>query len=322
MQHRDWLEKSTLPPVAVLGASGRIGRVLRAWWPEAAPVTWIARRPMEGGMRCDPLAEPERLAEILSAAGVRAVLSLAGPVPGGAGGANSAGTETDLAAHAALARVLLGAVPAGVPVLLASSAAVYGRPEETGDDSWLSEAAPLPPRAALSPYGQAKFDMEAAVLAARAAPAIAPVTCLRIGNVAGLDAVLGGWRAGFRLDAFPDGRTPRRSYIGPGQLAAVLAALLMRAGVRSGAGQGLPAVLPAVLNVAAPGTVEMGALLEAAGLDHGRRPAPPTAIPRVALDTRLLLAHLPGDLAAAMAPVTAPALVADWRATQARLPRA
>lgn len=294
--------------MAVLGASGRIGRVLRAWWPEAAPVTWIARRPMEGGMRCDPLAEPERLAEILSAAGVRAVLSLAGPVPGGAGGANSAETETDLAAHAALARVLLDAVPAGVPVLFASSAAIYGRPEDAGDDSWLSEAAPLPPRAALSPYGQAKVDMEAV---AHAAPA---VTCLRIGNVAGLDAVLGGWRAPFRLHAFADGRTPRRSYIGPGQLAAVLAALLKRAGE----GQGLPAVL----NVAAPGTVEMGALLEAAGLDHGRRPAPPTAIPRVALDTRLLLAHLPGDLAASMAPVTAPALVADWRATQARLPRA
>lgn len=298
--------------MAVLGASGRIGRVLRAWWPEAAPVTWIARRPMEGGMRCDPLAEPERLAEILAAAGVRAVLSLAGPVPGGAGGANSAGTETDLAAHAALARVLLGAVPAGVPVLLASSAAVYGRPEDAGDDSWLSEAAPLPPRAALSPYGQAKFDMEAV---AHAAPA---VTCLRIGNVAGLDAVLGGWRAGFRLDAFPDGRTPRRSYIGPSQLAAVLAGLLMRAGVRSGAGQGRPAVL----NVAAPGVVEMGALLEAAGLAYETQTAPVTAIPRVALDTRLLLAHLPDDLAAAMAPVTAPALVADWRATQARLPRA
>lgn len=301
--------------MAVLGASGRIGRVLRAWWPEAAPVTWIARRPMEGGTRCDPLAEPERLAEILAAAGVRAVLSLAGPVPGGAGGANSAGTETDLAAHAALARVLLGAVPAGVPVLLASSAAVYGRPEEAGDDSWLSEAAPLPPRAALSPYGQAKFDMEAAVLAARAAPA---ATCLRIGNVAGLDAVLGGWRAPFRLHAFADGRTPRRSYIGPGQLAAVLAALLMR----GAEGQGLPAVLPAVLNVAAPGTVEMGALLEAAGLAYETQTAPAPAIPRVALETRLLLAHLPGDLAAALAPVTAPALVADWRATQARLARA
>ena len=304
--------------MAVLGASGRIGRVLRAWWPEAAPVTWIARRPMEGGTRCDPLAEPGRLAEILSAAGVRAVLSLAGPVPGGAGGANSAETETDLAAHAALARVLLAAVPSSVPVLFASSAAIYGRPEEAGDDSWLSEAAPLPPRAALSPYGQAKFDMEAAVLAAREAPAIAPATCLRIGNVAGLDAVLGGWRAPFRLHAFADGRTPRRSYIGPGQLAAVLAALLMRAAE----GEGLPAVLPAVLNVAAPGTVEMGALPEAAGLAYERQTAPVTAIPRVALETRLLLAHLPGDQAAALAHVTATALVADWRATQARLARA
>ena len=102
------------------------------------------------------------------------------------------------------------------------------------------------------------------------------VSSLRIGNIAGLDAILGGWRPGFQLDRFPDGRTPRRSYIGVETLARVLGDLAAAPD------------LPAVLNVAAPGAVEMGALLEAAGLGWTARPAPATAIAEVRLGVQAL----------------------------------
>ena len=103
-----------------------------------------------------------------------------------------------------------------------------------------------------------------------------PCTVLRLGNVAGADAILGGWRAGFTLDQLPDGRTPARSYIGPGKLARVLHALSMADTV------------PGLLNIAAPGTVEMGDLLDAAHLDWTARPATDQTIAQVHLDTTTL----------------------------------
>lgn len=106
------------------------------------------------------------------------------------------------------------------------------------------------------------------------------VTALRIGNVAGADAILGGWRPGMQIDRFPDGRTPSRSYIGPVTLARVLHALCQAD------------KLPPILNVAAPGAVEMGALLDAAGLAWQPKPAPAAAIPEVRLDTNALERHV------------------------------
>ena len=166
-------------------------------------------------------------------------------------------------AHAAIARAVLAAAPAQARLLFASSAAVYGAARGLLTET--TQPAPL------SDYGRAKLEMEALL-------ADVPQACaLRIGNVAGADAILGGWAPGFRLDRFADHRTPRRSYIGPLSLARVLADLITHSGP-----------LPPVLNVAAPGVVEMGALLDAAGLDWTPRPAPETALPEVALCTRAL----------------------------------
>ena len=65
--------------------------------------------------------------------------------------------------------------------------------------------------------------------------------------------------------------------------------------------------LPAALNVAAPGTVEMSALLEAAGLTWTPRPAPETAIAEVRLSTDAL------ELFTILPSLTsAEALVAEW----------
>lgn len=248
------------PVVWVTGAGGRIGRILRRCWGEEAlrPV-WVSR---------DPAVDTTA-----GAAAPEAVLALAGVTAG-----------ADMAANAQLAgeAMALGA-RTGARVLVVSSAAVYGRA-----GGLLTEEAPLAP---VSAYGRAKVEMEAM--------ARGRATILRIGNVAGADALLGGIRPGrpVDLDQFPDGSTPRRSYVGPRVLARVLAGLC-RADR-----------LPEVLNLAQPGAVEMAALARAAGAEVRMRPAPAEAIAAVELDVARLAAILPVPAAEAAD------LVAQWRET-------
>ena len=281
------------PAAVVLGATGRIGRLLQLCPPEGMALRLQARRAQAGpGDRAadwhvlDPLADPDALARL--AAGAGSILCLAGPVPG-RGPGNGAGEMQD---HIRLgeAAVRAGAA-AGARVLLASSAAVYG-----AGSGLLDEDAPLHPASA---YGAAKAGMEARA-AGLGADLGVPVCSLRIGNIAGFDAILGGWRPGFTLDRFADGATPRRSYTGVQCLAQMLGALLRAPD------------LPPVLNVAQPGTVEMGALLQAAGLPFATRPAPAAAIPKVALDTARLQALLPF----ALAPADPAAMAAEWAALE------
>ncbi|MEX0303997.1 MAG: NAD-dependent epimerase/dehydratase family protein [Leisingera sp.] len=260
------------PAAMVLGATGRIGRLLQLCPPDGLALRLQARRQQElpGAWRIfDPLQAPDALTR--AADGVGAILCLAGPVPG-----RGAGEMKD---HVRLGEAAVRAgASAGARVLLASSAAVYG-----AQSGLLAEDTPLQPA---NPYGQAKVEMEARAAALGAELGV-PVCALRIGNIAGFDAILGGWRPGFCLDRFPDGCSPRRSYIGAGSLARVLGALLA-----------LP-VLPPALNIAQPGTVGMAALLQAAGRTFTQSPAPETAIPEVALDTQRLQALLPFALTAA-----------------------
>jgi nucleoside-diphosphate-sugar epimerase len=230
----------------------------------------------------DPLADPPGLAA--AADGAEAILCLAGVVTG-----RSEALERN--ADLACAAVRAGA-QTGCPVLIASSAAVYGIPED--GYAFTESDAPDP----VSAYGRAKRDAETrATVLAQALGVRA--THLRIGNVAGADACLGGWHPGTELDRFADGATPARSYIGPRTLARVLDALCGRKD------------LPGVLNVAAPGTVEMGALLDAAELAWRSRPAPDTAIRRVALDVTRLGGLVELDPAAG----DAGTLVSEWKAT-------
>lgn len=280
-----------MPRVLVLGAGGRLGRLLAAAWGDGraaglAPV-WQSRRDLPGAARLDPLAEPDGLTRL--AAGTDALLVLAGTLPG-RGGPLALNTELALAA--------LAAAPPGAQVFLASSAAVYG----PGGARDFHEADPPAPAA---PYGAAKAAMEAAAAqwCRQAGPRAPRLTALRIGNVAGADALLGQGGAGpVTLDRFADGTGSVRSYIGPATLAAVLAGLARRAA----AGR----ALPAVLNIAAPGAVAMADLARAAGRDLLWRAAPEGAIARVVLDT--------GRLAGLVAPEPGsgdPArMVAEWRA--------
>ena len=280
------------PNLLVMGATGRIGGVLRAAWC-GEQLRWQAGpgRPVSGSgwVRVDPLADPAGLAR--AAEGCSAILCLSGVTPPRA----ALGADLGDNARLAEAAVHAGAV-AGARVVLTSSAAVYGN--RAGE---LDEDIPLTPQ---SDYGRAKADMETrgATLAAQLG---VPLCSLRIGNIAGLDAILGGWRPGFRLDRFAGGRTPRRSYIGPLTLARVLGDLVAAAD------------LPGVLNVAAPGSTEMGALLDAAGLDWAPQPAPDTAIAEVRLSVRALQRYTPLDPEASQPA----ALVREWREMKELLAR-
>lgn len=254
--------KRANPRLVVIGGSGRLGGLLRrAWQMEQAcglaPV-WQARRQEDfaatGGpdLVFDPLGAPEALRAALGAAD--AVLHLAGPV---------AGLPAQLAQNSTLARAVVAAA-GGKPVLVASSAAVYGAAAGP-----CTETQPLAP---LSPYGRAKVEMEQALAGA------AGVCVLRIGNVAGADALFGAppGPEGRVLHIFPAGHGPRRSYIGPQALARALARLVRLAV----AGQ----PLPDCLNLALPGVVGMEALLAAAGESWCGLPAPEGAIETVEMD--------------------------------------
>ena len=266
--------------VLVLGASGRLGRLLRAGWRgrgDVAPL-WQYRGAApadapDGALVWDPLA-----GTVPDAGPIDAVLGLAGVV---AGDAAALARNTDLAHAAQAAGAALGARH----VFLTSTAAVYG----TGG--------PHPETAAPAPrtdYARAKHAME------RAAAGIPGCTVLRIGNVVGADMLAGAAARGtVMLDRFADGRGPRRSYIGPGAFADVLAGLARRAAAG--------ARLPGLLNLAAPGAVAMADLLAAAGHDWRWRPAPETALPELTLDVTRLGGLVP------LAPADPAAMVAEWR---------
>ena len=154
-------------------------------------------------------------------------------------------------------------------VFHASSAAVYS-PSQTP----ISETSETDPR---HPYGCAKLEAEGI-------EPDAGVTGihLRLGNVAGADSLFRSMatRSDIQMHEFSDGRTPRRSYIAPDDLARVFEVLLTTN----------PDALPRVLNVSGPKPVEMGSIVEARGIPMTRVPAGPEALPLQHLDTSRLQA--------------------------------
>jgi len=278
-----------------VGMSGRVGRLIR---PALPPDALCARRigagkgGMDGGMDWDILAGPGPLLRLADRIGPpQALVMLAGNTPA---------TGSDMTLNVALARAAMQAArAAGVGrVLLASSSAVYAGHR---DRPWHEGDVPAPTGA----YGAAKLAMEEAAAPFRDAGL--SVCALRIGNVAGADALLLNAPGPIRLDRFAPGDAtgtgngPVRSYIGPATLARVLLALCDDGGD-----------LPPVLNLAAPRPVTMQALTEAAGMDWTWVPAGPNAAQRVVLDCAALAARVQfydtdSDPAA---------MVAQWRAAR------
>ena len=262
--------------VLVLGASGRLGGMLRRHWPGRADLAplWQMRRPLPGALCFSPLEDRPDLGPL------DAVLGLAGITP-------QTGAALDLNTDLALTAVDLAARHGARRVFLSSSASAYA----PGPDALAEDDRNPPPSA----YGRAKRAMEGAALARAQALGVA-ATVLRIGNVAGADALMAAPPGPKLLDRFPDGRGPRRSYVAPQDLAAILGDLV-----------GLATPLPEVLNIALPGAVAMEDLLTEAALPFDWRPAPPEAIPSLVLDVSRLLALMP------LPPADPARIVAGWR---------
>jgi UDP-glucose 4-epimerase len=261
----------------IVGASGRVGHLLaRAWALDGLrpclqhrgtaldlPGSQVEWHPLSG----------ENLPDKYDA-----MILLAGALRG------------DLNQNAQLAEACLQAAETKhiTRVLFASSSAVYGLGEN------LPESAPTHP---VNDYGRAKLQAEAVAETYRARGL--NVTSLRIGNVAGADALLAGITPDkqVKIDQFPDGKGPLRSYIGPQTLARLLARLLE-----------IPT--PPILNIATPPPVSMADLATAAGADWAHQPAPATAHQRITLDCALVssLYSFPDTTAATM--------VAEWNATR------
>lgn len=257
------------------GATGRVGRMLARHWREAPPagaeVLLQSRESRPGTVGWDILRQPLPAA----AGGISVLIAFAGVTPG---------PGADPAVNAALAEATLAAAHgAGVRrVLLTSSSAVYGARDGGAP---FAETDPLAP---LNPYGEAKRAMEAAVAPWRERGL--EVCCLRIGNVAGADALLlnaakaGPEGAPLRIDRFASGGGPLRSYVGPATLARIVERLARTGGP-----------LPDVLNIGAPAPVAMADLAaqaHRAGLGPGWdwQPAPASAVERITLDTARLSA--------------------------------
>lgn len=263
-------------PICIFGVTSRIARLIRPVMPDTT--IWAGRRADRDGdvvfdLACAPPPEIRDAAAFVLLAGSTDKL------------------HQNVTAHARLAQLSAQVCrDAGIGhLLLMSSAAVYGR--AAGPNSETTCCVPL------SAYGEAKVEMERAALSL-AGPDLA-VTVLRIGNVAGADALLGAMGDDqVQLDVFDDGRSPRRSYIGPTVLAASLNTLARNPG------EGVR-----LLNLAQPGSVEMGALLDAAGRAWQPRAAPPEALPEVTLDVAKAVDLLGDELP----PADAAGIVADWQ---------
>jgi len=279
-------------PLVVLGATGRLGKMLcfGLIMDHLRVHCLQSRRAGPGLTQADPLTDTDSL--VLAARGARVMIDLTGIVPTPDQPASVLDRNTDLACAA-----LEIAGRAGlVHVFLPSSGAIYGRqPGPSAEDT---------PPSPVNAYGTAKWDMEQAVDRwCHAHPDGPGVTLLRIGNVAGADQLMSTATRGNvpQLCRFADGTSPRRSYIGPQAFARCLLALTRAA---------MSTHCPRRLNIAAPGAVGMDALLDAAQIPWIPRPATPDDLPVLTMNTALLqrLAPVsPGDSGATR-------IIADWQA--------
>ncbi|CUH64824.1 NAD dependent epimerase/dehydratase family protein [Thalassovita gelatinovora] len=238
----------------VLGASGKVGRLLHAIWsahpPSGLRVLYQFRNATSDDADCVQFSLGDPVGRI---GPVDAVLSLWGVT---SGDNNTLAMNSELANEAMRIARATGADR----VLHSSSIAVYAP-----SDRPLNETDPV---AAPNAYGVAKSAMENAVRSVTG-----PRSCaLRIGSVAGaeslatsVDAYLAASaKAPLSLHRFRSGHGPARSYIAPSDLAQVVEALTL-----------CPiGDLPGILNVGSAKPVTMDALLTAADIPFDWQPAP------------------------------------------------
>lgn len=277
------MARSDLPDVLITGATGSVGTLLsRAWAldpPWGVRPVWSARSTAArvGWLAWDMAGDGHP--DIPPSLG--AILHLA----------RSPNAVHDL--HLAREALRL-ARDRDVPLLIASSVAVYGN-----SAARVSETAPSRP---ITENGRAKLRLERQLRTAD------KVSFLRIGNVVGADALLGGGGPSVALDSVAEsGRGPLRSWIGPRTLARVLGDLLVLA-VRGVA-------LPRHLNIAQEPALGMADLAEADQRDW-QFSGQWADVGCVRVDCRLLQS----TIGRPVPPADAPALVAEWRSLTAVSP--
>ncbi|MHA3914878.1 NAD-dependent epimerase/dehydratase family protein [Halovulum sp. GXIMD14793] len=255
----------------LVGASGRVGQLVANSWRRSAPEADITlqtrHKSKTGNLVWSPEDGTDALNRDIARNGpIAAMIMLAGVTPA---------TGDDMSVNTRVAMACLhAAVATDIPrILLASSSAIYG----AGDGTAFSEScAPAP----ASDYARSKLEMEQAADIFRTKGL--EVCALRIGNVAGADALLLNASSAsatdpIRIDQFASQTGPIRNYIGPDTFARVLAYLSLTA-----------SPLPPVLNIAAPEPIPMESLAKAAALPWTYVPALATAIRSVTLDCSLL----------------------------------
>lgn len=282
-----------------VGSSGRIGRLLRTNAAQEAfadlDMHWQFRSNTPHSEDCflwPDLSESQplrKLAERLG--GIDAICVFSGVSRGDKSDIDAMREGTEITR-----RALMSAYEVGIPkILIASSSSVYGLRPEVGLGTPFAETDPCAPANA---YGRAKYEAEQALIGKG-------ITHLRIGNVAGADALLqqlanGPLPSPLPLDIYPDGDGPRRSYISPVSLAMTMAAL-MRTDKQ----------LPPVLNVASLHPVSMKSLLDVVGQTYTERLSRDASHQSITLDCHRL-SELVG---AEVLNETAVDIVARWRAS-------
>lgn len=248
----------------VLGATGRVGQLLRAVWlanPPPLRVLYQSRVPGPGHQSYDLGADPKIFGS------VDAILSLWGVTSG-----DAAALELNQKLAQEARRI---ALHCGTQhVFHASSIAVY-QPRATP----LREDDRIAPP---NPYGAAKWAMEQCITRHATADLGEGLhhCILRIGSIAGAESLAAAARSGTppQLDRFTDGHSARRSFIAPSDLARVLEQLVA-----------LPQdSLPGRLNIGATSPITMDQLLAAAGIPFTWRAAPAGARQQAVLDCGLL----------------------------------
>lgn len=248
--------------IVVLGANGKLGRMVCRLWPVSGELVTVART--EG--HADLVWATGDPVPAVLVGRIRAIIALWGATSG------------KLSDNARLAEAALDlAVALDAPqVIHMSSAAVYG-----AADRAFREVDALRPAGS---YGLAKREMEDAIAAwhLRNGQDTRSIV-LRLGNVAGADSLGKSLRLGssVTLDRFPDGTGPQRSYIGPVDLARVLKVLTEDINISG------------TYNVSAARATSMADIVTAAGTGVRWRAAPKGALRSVVLDTSKLAGLVP-----------------------------
>jgi len=244
--------------VLLLGANGKLGQMVRYFWPKTDELITLARN-----AQADIVWSIDQNMDAFPKADV--VLALWGQTKVTQESLNE---NADLAAAAQRIGQKVGAKM----VIHASTAAVY-RPTRTP-----SRESDLPSPQNL--YGQSKVMMEQSPALGDGPSAVV----LRIGNVIGADGLFNAIRAGgaIVLDTFEDGKGPLRSYVTPDFLTDALWRL----------SQMHPQDIKSPLNISQRPDLWMEDILQALGQSYTMREAPKGANQYACLDSTCLYSLL------------------------------